>query len=81
MSGISILDLDHRNYHMRCLDFYNNRPEKDGVLLLGILIGVILTIPLTMGTLICCAKRKHSLSYYQQIFNNKYSYPHDYQLR
>lgn len=81
MSGISILDLDHRNYHMRCLDFYNNRPEKDGVLLLGILIGVILAIPFTMGMLICCAKRKNSLAYYHRIFNNKSSYPHDYQLR
>ncbi|VVC27839.1 Hypothetical protein CINCED_3A010861 [Cinara cedri] len=81
MSGISIFDLDHRNYHMRCLDFYNNRPERDGILLIGILIGVILAIPFTMGTLMCCAKRKKSLSYYHRIFNNKNSYPHDYQLR
>lgn len=82
MSGISILDLDHRHYHMRCLDFYNNRPERDGILLIGILIGVILTIPFTMGIMMCCAKRKNSLSYYHRIFNqNKTPYAYDYQLR
>ncbi|XP_025204556.1 leucine-rich repeat-containing protein 70-like [Melanaphis sacchari] len=82
MSGISILDLDHRHYHMRCLDFYNNRPERDGILLIGILIGVILTVPFTMGIMICCAKRKNSLSYYHRIFNqNKSPYVQDYQLR
>lgn len=82
MSGISIRDLDHRHYHMRCLDFYNNRPERDGILLIGILIGVILTVPFTMGIMMCCAKRKSSLSYYHRIFNqNKAPYAHDYQLR
>lgn len=81
MSGISIIDLDHRHYHMRCLDFYNDRPERDGVLLIGILIGVILTVPFTMGIMMFCARRKNSLSYYHRIFSHKSLYPHDYQLR
>lgn len=84
MSGISILDLDHRRYHMRCLDYYNNRPERDGILLIGILIGVILAVPFTMGIMICYAKKKSSFSYYHRILNNYKAAStrlHDYQLR
>jgi len=68
---------------MRCLDYYNNRPERDGILLIGILIGVILAIPITMGIMMCYSKRKSSLSYYHRIFNNAKTgtHPFDYQLR
>lgn len=82
MRGMSFIDLDRRHYHMRCLDFYNNRPERDGILLVGILIGVILSVPFTMGIMMCWAKKKNSLSYYHRIFNyNNSKYPHDHQLR
>ncbi|KAH0945251.1 hypothetical protein HN011_008533 [Eciton burchellii] len=31
--------------HLRCLDIYNARPEKDAAILVGILIGLLLAIP------------------------------------
>jgi len=31
--------------HLRCLDTYNARPEKDAAILVGILIGLLLAIP------------------------------------
>lgn len=44
MKGISIANLYHRKYEMRCLDYYNHKPEKDGKLLIDL---CILTITLT----------------------------------
>lgn len=82
MSGKSILDLHSIQYNMRCLDYYNNRPERDGILLVGILIGVILAVPFTMGCMMYCAKRKKLVSYYHRVFNQyKAPYSHDFQLR
>ncbi|XP_025423011.1 leucine-rich repeats and immunoglobulin-like domains protein 1 isoform X2 [Sipha flava] len=82
MNGKSILDLHHLHYEMRCLDYYNHHPETDGVLLVGILIGVLLAVPFTMGCMMYCAKRKNSLSYYHRIFNQyKAPYSHEFQLR
>ncbi|XP_050440621.1 leucine-rich repeat neuronal protein 2-like [Adelges cooleyi] len=81
MRGVSILDLDHRHYHLRCLDFYNHRPERDGVLLVGILIGVILSVPFTMAFMMYCARKKNSLSYYHRMLNFKGPLPHEFQLR
>lgn len=57
MRGQSIVELDHRSYHMRCLDIYGHHPENDATLLIGILIGVILAIPLTF--LVFLSYRKH----------------------
>lgn len=31
--------------HLRCLDMYNARPEKDAAILVGVLIGLLLAIP------------------------------------
>ncbi|XP_050520168.1 leucine-rich repeat neuronal protein 2-like [Daktulosphaira vitifoliae] len=81
MRGISIIELDHRRYHMRCLDSYNNRPEKDGVLLVGILIGVMLSVPFTMSIMIYCAKNEKSLTHYQRMSNFKSSLHRDFHLR
>ncbi|XP_046662575.1 leucine-rich repeat neuronal protein 1-like isoform X2 [Homalodisca vitripennis] len=57
MRGQSVAELDHRSYHMRCLDAYDHHPEKDGTLLIGILIGVILAVPLT--ALVFISYRRH----------------------
>jgi hypothetical protein len=34
---------------MRCLDVYGNQPERDGAILVGMLIGVLLAVPLTVA--------------------------------
>lgn len=34
--------------HLRCLDLYNARPERDATILVAILIGVLLAIPVTL---------------------------------
>lgn len=32
-------------WHLRCLDLYNARPERDAAILVGILIGMLIVIP------------------------------------
>lgn len=48
MRGRKLHDLEAHNYHMRCLDSVGNHPEKDGKLLVGLLIGVLLAVPVTL---------------------------------
>lgn len=62
MRNMNLLDLDHKNYHMRCLDVYNNRPEYDGVLLFIVLLIVILFIPFCINFIIYIRKRNHPTS-------------------
>ncbi|XP_075215736.1 CD180 antigen-like isoform X2 [Lycorma delicatula] len=57
MKGISMEDLEVRQYHMRCLDFYGNRPERDGALLIGVIIGLFLAIPFSMAAIILYKRR------------------------
>jgi len=57
MRGQSLLQLDHRTYHMRCLDLYDHHPERDGSFLVGTLIGVIFAVPLTI--LVYVTYRRH----------------------
>lgn len=33
------------NWHLRCLDLYDARPEKDAAILVGVLIGLLVAIP------------------------------------
>ncbi|KAL0130696.1 hypothetical protein PUN28_002374 [Cardiocondyla obscurior] len=35
--------------HLRCLDLWNARPEKDAAILVGVLIGVLIAIPIGMA--------------------------------
>jgi len=35
--------------HLRCLDLYNARPEKDAAILVGVLIGLLTAIPIGMA--------------------------------
>lgn len=48
MRGRKLHELEVLNYHMRCLDTAGNHPEKDGNLLIGMLVGVLIAIPFTL---------------------------------
>ncbi|XP_033609785.1 leucine-rich repeat-containing protein 70 isoform X4 [Cryptotermes secundus] len=52
MRGRKLHELEVRNYHMRCLDSAGNHPEKDAKMLVGILVGVLLAVPVTMIALL-----------------------------
>ncbi|XP_062563198.1 leucine-rich repeat neuronal protein 3-like [Armigeres subalbatus] len=52
MKGLSMLDLEHKHSQMRCLDKYGNRPQNDGALLIGLLIGILAGIPLTAAVIL-----------------------------
>lgn len=52
MKGISMVELDHRHSVMRCVDKYGNRPQNDGALLIGLLIGILAGIPLTAAVIL-----------------------------
>ncbi|XP_053661212.1 leucine-rich repeat neuronal protein 3-like [Anopheles marshallii] len=56
MAGLSMVDLSHKNTHMRCADTNGNNPSNDGALLMGLLIGVLLAIPFTAAVW-CVYKR------------------------
>ncbi|XP_039313898.1 chondroadherin isoform X2 [Solenopsis invicta] len=45
--GKKLADLADR--HLRCLDLYNARPEKDAAILVGVLIGLLVAIPIGMA--------------------------------
>lgn len=51
MKGLSMVDLEHKHSQMRCLDKYGNRPQNDGALLIGLLIGILAGIPLTAAVI------------------------------
>jgi Leucine-rich repeat (LRR) protein len=38
--------------HLRCLDLWNARPEKDAAILMGVLIGLLIAIPIGMAFLV-----------------------------
>ncbi|XP_034828103.1 leucine-rich repeat neuronal protein 3-like [Maniola hyperantus] len=46
MKGYTMKHLHDIHRTMRCVDKYGNRPEKDGAILLGTLIGVLLAVPI-----------------------------------
>lgn len=64
MRYFSFYDILMKKSHMRCLDTYGNRPEKDGTLLVGILAGVLLAIPLILFILYAYKQRWFSLAGY-----------------
>lgn len=39
MIGIEMLTLTEKHSKLRCSDKYNHRPESDGTILIGILVG------------------------------------------
>jgi hypothetical protein len=48
MVPMTFYDIYKKETTMRCLDAYGHRPERDGVLLVGMLAGVLITIPLVL---------------------------------
>lgn len=56
MAKQSMIDLEHKNVHMRCPDGAGNNPSNDGALLMGLLIGVLIAIPFTAA--IWCVYRR-----------------------
>ncbi|XP_059056388.1 leucine-rich repeat neuronal protein 3-like [Achroia grisella] len=49
MRGYTMKHLHDIHRNMRCLDKYGNRPERDGAILLGLLIGVLLAVPVMLA--------------------------------
>lgn len=45
-AGKNLTSLSHRI--LRCLDRYGARPERDAAILVGILIGLLLALPITL---------------------------------
>ncbi|XP_075988800.1 toll-like receptor 3 [Anticarsia gemmatalis] len=52
MRGYTMKHLHDIHRTMRCVDKYGNRPERDGAILLGLLIGVLLAVPLMLGLML-----------------------------
>ncbi|CAH1380376.1 unnamed protein product [Tenebrio molitor] len=48
MVPMTFYDIYKKETTMRCLDAYGHRPERDGVLLVGMLAGVLIAIPLVL---------------------------------
>ncbi|CAK1546426.1 unnamed protein product [Leptosia nina] len=49
MRGYTMKHLHDIHRTMRCVDKYGHRPERDGAILLGTLIGVLLAVPIVFG--------------------------------
>ncbi|OWR47952.1 leucine-rich transmembrane protein, partial [Danaus plexippus plexippus] len=49
MKGYTFYHLNAGHRTLRCLDKYGHRPERDGAMLLGTLIGVLLAVPIMFG--------------------------------
>ncbi|XP_028039276.1 leucine-rich repeat neuronal protein 3-like [Bombyx mandarina] len=56
MRGYTLKHLNEIHRHMRCVDKYGNRPERDGAILLGTLIGVLLAVPIMLGLVLLWRK-------------------------
>lgn len=77
-TGKTLVSLANR--HLRCLDLYNARPEKDAAILLGVLIGLLVAIPIGMalfvlwrrGFFFCGAQSPATFSraFYKRASNN-----------
>ncbi|XP_072948626.1 tsukushi-like [Epargyreus clarus] len=52
MRGYTMKHLHDIHRTMRCVDKYGNRPERDGAILMGTLIGVLLAVPIMLGLML-----------------------------
>lgn len=48
MASLTLYEIYKKDGSMRCLDAYGNRPERDGIMLVGVLAGVLITIPVIL---------------------------------
>ncbi|XP_055309698.1 leucine-rich repeat neuronal protein 2-like [Sitodiplosis mosellana] len=51
MKGRSFTDMSLKHVGMRCEDYYGRHPERDGPILVGVFIGLMVGIPVTMAAL------------------------------
>ncbi|CAH0404488.1 unnamed protein product [Chilo suppressalis] len=52
MRGFTMRHVHDIKRTMRCVDKYGHRPERDGAMLMGTLIGVLLAVPIMMGVIL-----------------------------
>uniref|UniRef100_A0A6M2DWJ4 Putative leucine-rich repeat neuronal protein 3 n=1 Tax=Xenopsylla cheopis TaxID=163159 RepID=A0A6M2DWJ4_XENCH len=57
MRGETLITIEEKHSEMRCLDKYGNRPERDGALLIGILVGLITALPICIVAILCYRRR------------------------
>ncbi|XP_026477176.1 slit homolog 1 protein-like [Ctenocephalides felis] len=57
MIGENLLTIEKKHTEMRCLDKFGNRPERDGALLIGILVGLITALPICIAAILCYRRR------------------------
>lgn len=67
-----LLDLSEDKSKMRCLDKYGAHPERDGALLVALLIGVLLGMPLAYASILIykrgCGKSNRGPAHYSRAF-------------
>lgn len=68
MRGQTLLELEQRSYHMRCLDKYGHQPEKDALLLVGVLLGLLLAIPISLVVFTIYRRRLRAPTNYSRAF-------------
>ncbi|XP_063218736.1 uncharacterized protein LOC134528998 [Bacillus rossius redtenbacheri] len=61
MKGRRAADLEARRYNMRCLDVDGAHPERDGVLLIGVLVGALVAAPATLAAVFLWRKAQQLL--------------------
>ncbi|CAG9815183.1 unnamed protein product [Phaedon cochleariae] len=61
MKQYTFYDLYEKKSHMRCLDMYGATPEKDAAILVGVLAGVLITIPVILFLLLAYQRRWFSV--------------------
>ncbi|XP_066144582.1 leucine-rich repeat neuronal protein 1-like [Euwallacea fornicatus] len=57
MASYTLFELYEKKYEMRCLDIYGAKPDKDAVLLIGVLTGVLLAIPIILFIIFAFQRR------------------------
>ncbi|XP_057654464.1 chondroadherin-like [Diorhabda carinulata] len=61
MKSLTFYDIYMKKSHMRCLDIYGHRPERDGILLVGLLTGLLIAIPAILLIIFAYQKRWFSI--------------------
>lgn len=52
MHGKTLRELSEKKTQMRCPDKYGNHPERDGSILIGLLLGICIGVPFTLALII-----------------------------
>ncbi|PSN31055.1 hypothetical protein C0J52_22955 [Blattella germanica] len=73
MRNRKLTELEVRHYHMRCLDTRGNHPEKDAKMLVGVLIGVLVAVPLTIAAILLIRRTGIGANLFRSRGQNDYS--------